>query len=144
MVNKELTYRLLSRTQSFGIVSWVISAAFLSSTVLTSWTSFFTKALIPSSFLCRVRTGTGGTKSSLSTANRQSHCYSVPREMKRFEIRKGLNYKQYFSNHTEKYMSICTCTVNIIEQDIHRTISALDNKKNHGRRKEITDSSMNI
>ena len=63
---------------------------------------------------------------------------------KGFEIRKGLNHKQYFSNHTEKYMSICTCTVNIIEQDIHRTISALDNKKNHGRRKEITDSSMNI
>jgi hypothetical protein len=72
-VRIELTYRVFNWTQRVGVVKTFISVDLLSSGSLGSNNSFFTKAFIPTSFLYRVRIGTGGIKSSLLATWPKSH-----------------------------------------------------------------------
>lgn len=72
MIKLELTYNVFDWMQSVEVVRTFISMDILSSGSLGSNSSFFTKAFIPLSFLYRVRTGTGGTKSSLLAVNRSA------------------------------------------------------------------------
>jgi hypothetical protein len=54
---------------------------FISSGILESNSSFFTKAFIPASFLYRVRIGTGGIRSSFAAAWQELHI-KVPNHRK--------------------------------------------------------------